>query len=79
MTGILPKITKLYYFVYWSRLRISIIVGNELTIVDACEDRFSDIKDCDDAACDEKCKQERGHFAVGRCKLVDTCFCNYPC
>lgn len=51
-----------------------------MTIVDACEVQFSDpTKNCVEDACAKKCKQEKGHLASGRCILIDTCFCKYPC
>lgn len=51
-------------------------------LVDAdCKVEFSDPggNKCDRDSCILQCHNAKGHGAKGRCELIDTCVCTYPC
>ncbi|KAA8531110.1 hypothetical protein F0562_005819 [Nyssa sinensis] len=61
-------------------LVLFIAAGSEVMMGEACEEQFSfGAEFCDAKTCENMCIKKRGRNAKGRCKLIDTCFCQYPC
>ncbi|CAL5375276.1 unnamed protein product [Camellia sinensis] len=45
-----------------------------------CEEiLYSTVRVCDDKECNLKCQLKRKAHSYGICKLIDTCYCEYPC
>lgn len=54
-------------------------LGTEVIIGEACEDSWSYHGRCDGVVCNNECKERKGGYAKGRCMMIDTCVCVYPC
>ncbi|KAG5534046.1 hypothetical protein RHGRI_022257 [Rhododendron griersonianum] len=62
-------------------LLLFISLCSEMRMWQACELQiyFDNPPFCNETTCHQLCQQKKGRYAKGRCKIIDTCFCEYPC